>query len=406
MNVLQINSTYQSGSTGRIVSDISEILLKNNHNSYAAYGRGTKKMVSNRIIRIGNKYDNLIHLIFSRLFDNHGFSSKKATKKFIKKIKKLDIDIIHLHNIHGYYINYEMLFKFLKEINKPVVWTLHDCWAFTGHCSYFDFVKCNKWQTECNTCPLKKEYPKSIFIDNSRNNFNFKKIIFNSLKNLTIVTPSKWLKGLVEMSFLKKFDSKTINNGIDLQIFKPTDSNFRIKHKLDHKRVVLGIANVWDKRKGLKFLIELSQKLSSKFKIVIVGLNKKQLKNLPKNILGFKKTNNIKELVEIYSASDIFINPTLEDNFPTTNIEALACGIPVITFNSGGSAEMLNEKCGIVCNEKTSNCLKENILRIDGANINPRDCIEQAKKYNKDDKFKEYVNLYSNKIQKIKRVEK
>ena len=234
MKILQINSVCGIGSTGRIATDIHNILIEQGHESYIAYGRDLPKNCDNAI-RIGTKIDNYTHVAKTRLLDKHGFGSKQATIEFIESVKELNPDIIHLHNIHGYYINIEILFNYLKEANKPVVWTLHDCWSFTGHCSHFDYIGCNKWRTGCFDCPQKQEYPKSILVDNSKWNYNKKKAIFNGLKKLTIVTPSNWLAELVGDSFLKKYEIITINNGIDTAIFKLRKSGFRYKYNLENK---------------------------------------------------------------------------------------------------------------------------------------------------------------------------
>ncbi|MEH6908012.1 glycosyltransferase [Neobacillus drentensis] len=395
MKVLQINSVCGIGSTGRIATGIDQILKENGNESYIAFGRGNALDCSTSI-KIGTDIDNYMHVAKTRLLDKHGFGSTRATKQFITKIDEVNPDIIHLQNIHGYYLNIELLFGFLKKRNKPVVWTLHDCWAFTGHCAHFDFINCNKWRNGCEACPQKTEYPSSLLLDNSKLNYLLKKKIFNGIEKLTIVTPSKWLTKLVEKSFFKKYPIETIHNGIDLNIFKSVNSLFKKRHNIEDKFIILGVAR-WDKRKGLEYFIELSNNLSDLYQVVIVGVTEKQKRQLPRNIIAITQTTNVEELVEIYSAADVFVNPTLEDNFPTVNIEALACGTPVITFKTGGSTESIDENCGIVVLkgdiEKLTNAIAE--VRDKGKAFYTKACIRKAKDfYNKNDRFHDYLNLY------------
>lgn len=391
MKILQINSVCGVGSTGRIATDLYKVLEEQGHECKIAYGRGVAPEGIDSI-KIGSNLDNYTHVFKTRVFDKHGFGSVNATKKFIEEVKEYDPDVIHLHNIHGYYINIEILFNYLKESNKPVVWTLHDCWAFTGHCAYFDYVGCDKWKGGCNKCPQKQGYPTSNILDNSKYNYEKKKELFTSVKNMTIVTPSKWLANLVKKSFLDKYPVEVINNGIDLNIFKPTESDFREKYNLQEKFIILGVASVWEERKGLKYFVELSEKLSDEYKIVVVGVTEKQKKELPNNILAITRTNNIKELAQIYTVADVFVNPTLEDNFPTTNLESLACGTPVITFNTGGSHECINNETGYIVSKDNIEEIKFYLSRI--KDIYSNKCIERAKLYDKKSRYNDYINLY------------
>jgi len=401
MKVLQINSVCGIGSTGRIATDIHNLLLDKGHTSYIAYGRGVPQNC-NTVIKIGSKFDVYSHAALTRLFDKHGFGSKYATKKFIEKVVSINPDIIHLHNIHGYYLNIEVLFNYLKEANKPVVWTLHDCWSFTGHCAYFDYIGCYKWEKGCYECPQKKSYPSSIFLDNSNANFIKKKQLFTGIKNMTLVTPSKWLAGLVKKSFLGGYPIKVINNGIDLNVFKPIDSDFRKKHNLSKKFIILGVANIWNERKGFRYFIELSRRLEADEIVIMVGLTERQKRQLPTNIIGITKTNSVEELAKIYSTADVFVNPTLEDNFPTTNIEALACGTPVITFDTGGSPEIVNKNCGFIIERGNIEELLKKIREIKNKgkfaySSNIINCVENL--YNKRNRFIEYLELYKNQVE-------
>lgn len=390
MKVLQINSVCGYGSTGKICTDIYDLLVEQGHDCCIAYGRNSAPE-GYKTIKIGNKLDNYFHVFLTRFFDLHGFGSKRATKKFIQKIKEYDPDIIHLHNIHGYYVNIEILFKYLKESGKQVVWTLHDCWSFTGHCSYFTYVNCNKWQKKCHNCPQKKEYPSSLLFDHSNKNYHRKKNIFTSIENMTIITPSKWLADLCKQSYLAKYPIEVIHNGIDISIFKSTTSNFKDKYGINEEKFILGLASVFDTRKGFETFLKLRKDLDSKIGIVLIGLTKKQIQELPKGIIGIERTSNRNELVEAYSAADVFVNPTLEDNYPTTNLEAIACHTPVVTNDVGGCIETIDSNMGI-----TVNCYNEMLESINSilANKIKFNFNEVEDKTNKYKLFKNYIYLY------------
>lgn len=395
MKVVQINSVCGVGSTGRIAVDISKKLNDEGIENYIFYGTGHSDYENG--IKFGGTLNLRTHQLGTRLLGKHGFYSRKATKKSIEKIREVDPDIIHLHNIHGHYLNVEVLFEYLASSNKKVIWTLHDCWGFTGHCAYYDYVNCNKWQTECNNCPALREYPRSLIFDRSKESFKDKKRIFNSVEDLTLVTPSRWLAEETKKSFLSKYPVQVINNGIDLSNFKPSIGDFRKKHGIEEKFIILGVAGVWERRKGLDYFLELAKKAKDGEVIVLVGLSQEQQSELPNNIIGIPRTNSVKELAEIYTTADVFVNPTLEDNFPTTNLEALACGTPVITFDTGGSPEAVDNQTGIVV-EKGN--LKELAIAIKNIRNKSKEkyekiCINRARDlYNKEEKFLEYIELY------------
>lgn len=339
MKVLMINSVCGVGSTGRICTDIADMLLSQGHECKIAYGRGeVPEKYRDISVRIGSTFKVYCNVLKSRLFDNEGFNAVGATKKLVRWIKEYDPDVIHLHNIHGYYLNVKILFDYLKTSGKKIIWTLHDCWAFTGHCTHFQVPHCDKWRTECEKCIRVKDYPKAL-ISHAKRNYKRKKQTFCGVPNLTIVTPSKWLAGVVEQSFLSEYQTVVINNGIDLSVFKPTESDFRERFGLTDKKIILGVASVWEKRKGFNDFLELTKLIDDSYRIVLVGVNEKQLKMLPSSVLGIKRTNDVKELAEIYTAADVLFNPTYEDNYPTVNLEAQACGTPVITYPTGGSVE-------------------------------------------------------------------
>jgi putative colanic acid biosynthesis glycosyltransferase len=395
--LLQINSVINSGSTGRIAEEIGQTAIAAGWKSYIAYGRNERPS-SSKLIKIGTDKDIKLHGLQTRLFDRHGLGSRSATDEFIKQIEVIKPDIIHLHNLHGYYINIEVLFHYLKKVNVPVVWTFHDCWPITGHCSYFTFVGCEKWKTQCYECPQKTKYPASYFIDSSRKNYILKKELFTSLSNLTLVPVSQWLSGILNESFLQKYPIKVINNGINTEIFKPSSGyTFRVKYGFEDKFILLGVANIWNERKGLKDYIELSKLLGQDFQIVLVGLTKKQIGQLPDNILGIERTESVEALAEVYASSDVFINSTYEDNFPTTNLESLACGTPVITYKTGGSPEAIDESTGIVVEQGNINKLVEaiNLIKKNGKQYYSDASVKRAHRlYKKEDRYREYIDLY------------
>lgn len=399
--ILQINTVVNSGSHGRIAEEIGLLALVNGWDSYIAFGRKNRPSQS-KLIKIGNGLDIIFHGLQTRLLDKHGFGSKKATIKFIKEIEEIKPDIIHLHNIHGYYLNIEILFKYLASTTIPIVWTLHDCWSFTGHCSHFDLIGCSKWKRNCFSCPQKNEYPASYLFDNSKNNYENKYKLFTSVKNLTIVPVSNWLSSFIDESFFKQYPKHLIYNGVNLGIFTPQDNKFiKTNLRIGNRFMLLGVASVWSTRKGFDDFISLSKFIKPDCVIVLVGLNDNQLKILPANIIGIKRTENIQELAQIYSAADLFLNLTYEDNFPTTNIESLACGTPILTYNTGGSIEAVSPETGFIVEKGDLNSVIDSIelVKEKGKSTYSSSCRERAiKLYNKDDRYNEYINLYNNLI--------
>lgn len=383
--ILFINSVC-NGSTGKICKDLYDIATNEGYECCIVYGRGEAPN-GYKTIKIGNEFDLYAHVAKTRLFDEHGFGSKRATTLFLKQVDLFKPDIIHLHNIHGYYINIELLFDYLKQHNEiKVIWTLHDCWAFTGHCAYFTFSKCDQWIDGCRNCQSLKDYPKNILFSSVNKNYFQKKNLFTSLNNLFLVTPSNWLKELVKQSFLKEYPCFVIHNGIDTHLFKK--KNIIRNNKVN----ILGAANVWDNRKGLKDFYELNNIIDhNKFEITLVGLSDKQLKTLPNNILGIKRTKNIEELVDIYNKADILFNPTLEDNYPTVNLEAQACGTPVATYNNGGSRETLfSRECFVVSSlQEFITIIENNDLKMNKINFHI-----DLDELDKNKKMKEYIDLY------------
>lgn len=398
MNILQINVTCGHGGTGGIAANIHAILVSQGHASTVAYGRPVA-IDCDRTIRIGGPLDIYLHGARTRILDAHGFGSATATKTFIEQIRKLNPDLIHLHNLHGYYLHVGLLFEYLKSAGKPVIWSLHDCWSFTGHCSHFDFVGCDRWKKGCFACPLKRDYPKSFFLDRSKKNYLRKKQLFTGVRDLTIVTTSRWLDNLVKESFLQAYPVVTINNGIDLNDFKPRPSDFRSRYGLLNHFILLGVANIWSVHKGFQYFLDLAKQLRPNEKIVLVGLNERQIKQLPEGILGIPRTNSPAELAEIYTAADLFVNPTQQETFGMVNVEALACGTPVVTFNTGGSPESLGEGCGLVVERGDFPGLVAAIetMRKAGKEHYSDRCRKHVKEcFDKDERYAEYLELYKN----------
>lgn len=393
MRVLQINSFFSVGGPPRIVNGIYDTLTEQGHECKIAAAR-EKQYAPKDSIPIGNSLETYINAIKARVFDDEGLSAGHATEGLIGQIREYQPDIIQLHNLHGYYINIRMLFDFLKEYGKPVVWTLHDCWTFTGHCAHFDLIKCEKWKTGCCECPQKKEYPSSMLLDNSRRNYTVKKTSFQGVNHLYIVTPSKWLANLAGQSFLGGYPIKVINNGIDLSKFSHKKTDILERYDLQGKKIVLGVAQNWAEKKGFEDFNLLAGQLDDSYKVVMIGLTDDLISKANDRILCLKRTNSIEELVEWYSAAEVFVNLTYQDTFPTVNIEALACGTPVITYDTGGSPEAVDETCGIVIPQGDIEGVKNAIFSFPGESRR-EDCIRRSKRFSREAKYQEYINLYT-----------
>lgn len=390
MKIVQINAFCGTGSTGKICVSVSELLNEKCIENYILYASGKnnhplgKRYMSDREVKF--------QALKSKILGNYGMQSKAATRRLLRELDAIDPDIVHLHNLHGHNVHLGLLFGYLKEKKIKIFWTFHDCWAFTAYCPYYDIAACSKWQNQCAKCPQKKKY--SWFFDRSAYLYRQKKALFAGL-DLTIITPSQWLADQVQQSFLREYPIKVIHNGIDLSVFQPRESDFRQKHHLENKFVVLGVAFGWGPRKGLDIFVELAKRLDERFQIVLVGTNDKVDQKLPKNIISIHRTNNQLELAEIYSAADIFVNPTREENFPTTHMEALACGTPVLAFDTGGCKEMLDASCGEVVDKNDVDTLTNRIIAICVDKVYPAEaCIRRAANFDKDVKFAECVELY------------
>ncbi len=396
--LLQIAVEGNIGSTGTIAEAIGVLVMEHGWESYIAHGRFPRPSKS-QIIKIGNKIDVLMHVMETRLFDRHGLGSRRATKVLVKQIEEIRPDIIHLHHLHGYYINIQILFDYLSQVNIPVVWTFHDCWSITGHCTNFDFVGCEKWKTECNHCPLKKEYPASLFIDRSTKNYIQKKKLFTSVSNMTVVSVSNWLNGIVHNSFMGNIPKQVIYNGVDVNLYRPMVNSHEVKQKLNIGKgfMILGVAGIWVKKKGFFDFVELSKKIGKNDFIVLVGLNESQMKQLPSNVIGIMRTENQEELRDLYSAADVFLNLSVEETFGLTTAEALACGTPAVVYNATACPEIVNDDTGIVVKRNDINGLIAAIdtVKEKGKGFYSSACRARAVKYfNKEERFAEYVDLY------------
>ncbi len=390
MKVVQINSVCGQGSTGRIAVELSRSLKDMGIENYILYGVGKSEYPEG--ISFSDMYYVKMNVAMTRLFGKHGFYSHGATHKLIKHLKRIKPDVIHLHNIHGHYLNVRMLFWYIKKHNIKTIWTLHDCWSFTGHCSHFNFVGCEKWKTGCHNCEQLREYPVSLIFDRSRGGYKAKKEVFTGVRDMTIVTPSNWLGNLVSQSFLKDYKTVTVNNGIDLSVFKPCKSDIKERLGIGDKKMLIAVSGHFGERKGYKYYLDLAKRLPQEYVLVMVGVSEGQIKGLPENIIGITRTENQKELAELYTAADAMVNLTLEDTFPTVNIEAIACGTPVITWEIGGSPEIAGNECGKVEKALDLDGIYEAIMSVAKDEDN---CVKRAKeKFDKSKMIETYMGLY------------
>ncbi len=398
MKVVEVNSGFH-GSTGTIMLNIAK-LIRSNGNEVHTFSEIKSKPAPSGHTFFGSKAENLVHRGISVFGGISGKGSVMGTRELLKQLDAIQPDILHLHNLHGWYINLPMLFEYIKKNNIKTVWTLHDCWAFTAQCSHFTMEKCEKWKSGCYQCPRYRLYPYTFF-DRTKTMWKLKKEWFCGVEDLTIVTPSQWLADLAKQSFLGEYPIKVINNGINLEVFQPKESDFRARHKLENKKIILGVASGWGDRKGLDAFIGLSKSLPSDYKVVLVGTDEHVDKLLPTEILSIHRTHNRIELAEIYTAADVFVNPTREENFPTVNIEALACGTPVVTFQTGGSPEIPDDTTGIVVDYNHIDDMKRAIIKVVEEKCFDRHaCIHRAKQFDAVCKYKEYLSLFDQLLKK------
>lgn len=393
MVIVQIASA-STGGIGRLTRDISDVLNQKGISNYIAYGRG-EIFDSERDYMFGSRTEILMHGALTRLTDKTGLYSKNGTLQLLKFLDRVKPNIIQLHNLHGYYLNYEILFQYIKRHNITTVWTLHDCWAYTGHCTHYTFVHCDQWKSQCYRCTQQRRYPTCWFKGNVKENYERKKRAFTGVEKLTLVTPSKWLADQTKYSFLKGYETKVINNGIDLKLFRVKGKTDISKYHIPDKKIVLGLASTWGDRKGESDFIRLAAMLPPEYVVVMVGLSSQKIKKLPSNVIGIEHTENVEDLVDIYNTAEIFLNLTYEDNFPTTNLEAMACGTSVLTYRTGGSPESITKESGYVVPVGDVQAVRDIVVAHRKNHQTILACRENALKYDKNDRFNEYVELYT-----------
>ncbi len=393
MNVMLINSVPY-GSTGTILFSLSDLLRQEGHQTLCTTGFSWHTPPRTDWFQTSGIVEKQLHTLLARATGFNGCFSVLATRRLIRKIAAFQPDILHLHNLHGWYLNLPMFFSYLKQAGIPVVWTLHDCWAFTGQCPHFAMVGCEKWRTECHACPQTRRYPQTC-VDRSRQMYHLKRRWFREVPELTLVTPSFWLAELVSHSFLREYPVQVIPNGIDLDVFSPRSGSFRRERGLEGCHMILAVSLGWDNSKGLDVILALARRLEEPYRIVLVGVEEPLASRLPSNVIPLPRTHDRAALAELYTAADLFLNPTREDTYPTVNMEALACGTPVVTFSTGGSSEMLDPSCGSVVAWDHMDALEQEVRRICTTRpFSPEACLEKAKTFSRDIRFRDYLNLY------------
>lgn len=397
MRIVQINGGAK-GSTGKIMMGIAEVARAQGHEVMCASPITTTNRDAGEdcgYYRIGTFNSRRVNVALARITGFNGCFAWIETYRLLKKIDEFKPDVIHLHNLHDSYVNLPILFSYIKQHNVPIVWTLHDCWAFTGQCPHFTMVKCDKWKIGCHSCPQYKEYPATLY-DNTEKMWKLKKAWFTGVDNMTVVTPSKWLAVLAKESYLGEYPIEVINNGIDLSVFKPTLSDVRMRYGISREKyIVLGVSFAWGYRKGLDCFIRMAEMLGERYQIILVGTDEEIDKELPKNIISIHRTQNQRELAEIYSAANVFVMPTREENYPTVNMEAVACGTPVVTFDTGGSPETLNNQVGRVIPVDDINKMIIEIQDVcESVKLSPELFRSKAQEYIMEERFLEYIDLY------------
>ncbi len=404
--LLQINPVLRvNTSTGRIMQEIGELAMQHGWESYIAYSYGRDGILPCRsqLVPVGNRADVALHGLTTRLFDRHGLASTRATRQFVRRIEEISPDVIHIHNLHGYFLNYRVLFDYLSRTDIPVVWTVHDCWLYTGHCFYYSFIGCDRWQSQCHDCPQQGGFPASWFADRSIRNYADKRDAFTSVPTgrMVIVPVSEWIRNEMGRSFFRGYDMRVIHNGIDTDVFGLSGENdiqeIRERHHITGKHILLGVASVWSREKGLDDFVRLSGMLSDDEVIVLVGVGDKIRERLPENIVGIGRTENIRQLARLYSAATAVVNLTWQDNYPTVNLEAIACGTPVVTYRTGGSVEAVTGLTGVIVEQGDLNGVINavRVIERNGKSFYEQPCRAYAlAHFRKEDRYADYLRLY------------
>ena len=396
MKIVELNTYCGVGSTGRIAVEIADYAARQGAETVVGFGVGNVPPgAETYALRIGGLMERKWHGLIRKLLDAEGYGSVHATRDLIRFLKAYRPDVLHLHNVHGCYLNHRLLFRYLRKANIPVIWTLHDCWPFTGHCAYFDYVGCDRWKSRCGKCPQQRSYPACFGLDGSGCNHSRRQKLFTSVNRLTLVTPCKWLQGLLGESFLQDVPSRVVYNGVNRTVFRPVESDLRAKYGITQPYLVLAVASEWEERKGLRYLYPLAEALGEEYRLVVIGLTQEQITALPIKLLGLAKTASATELAKWYAAADCLVNPTMEDNMPLVNLEAMACGTPVAVFATGGCPEALTPQTGIVVPKGDGPALAEAVRLLCARKVEMRpDCLAQAEKFDADVTAKAYWELY------------
>lgn len=402
--IVQVNPVLRtSTSTGRIMQEIGALAEGAGWRNWCAYGRGRDgiRSCTTGTIPVGNRLSTAMHGLVTRAFDRHGLGSAAATRRFVDQLRAIDPDIIHIHNIHGYFLNYPVFFDYLRDSRAKVIWTVHDCWLYTGHCYYYTAAGCDRWQSGCGSCPQRGEFPRSIIIDRSRRNFADKRRSFTSVppERMVIVPVSEWMRGEMSRSFLSGYPFQVIRNGIDTDVFRPC-ADVGVRERLGiapGSKIILGLASVWSVEKGLDDFIRLAGMLRADETIVLVGIDAKTARRLPPSVKWIRRTENIDMLARLYSSATAFVNPTYQDNYPTVNLEAIACGTPVVTYRTGGSIESVTPATGRVVERGDVAGLLGAVREIEtlGRDAFAAPCRDYAlANFRKEDRYNDYLKLY------------